>query len=386
MDHPRPEEYQPPLGGWDHFWRLLLMLGVSLAFWSMVIENELLTPSKVWFDAAIGVLAFALVIRRREHPVEIALLLNTLAIFSASASGPAVLSAVSLATRRRPREVLALALVIYLASTGFYFYQNMDETTPLWVVLLTNTAFATIQIGWGLFLGSRRELVWQLNRRIEAAEAERDERVARARAAERARIAREMHDVLAHRITQISMLSGAMTIRNDLGAEELRAAAESIQTQAGDALTDLRGVLGVLRDVETGEVRDQPQPTYADLTALVSGARRAGVDIVLAERLADADAIPASIGRAVYRIVQEGVTNAARHAPGARVYITVEGNPEDGLSVSMRNRIGFGAPRPSGSGLGLIGLTERASLQGGRLRHRVAGSTFELEAWIPWAP
>ena len=390
MERARPEDYQPVLTGWSHLWRFAVMVVISLAFWSLVFDDERRTAGKVELDAAIGVAAFALVLLRRQRPFLVAAVLNVVAVVSASASGPAVLAAVSLATRRQRREVVALAALIFAASTGFYYYQHMDRETRLWVVLVYNAAFATIQIGWGLYLGSRRELIWQLNRRAEAAEAERDERVARAREGERARIAREMHDVLAHRITQISMLSGAMSIREDLSAEELRGAAGSIQSQARDALTDLRGVLGVLRDPTTGAPLDQPQPTYDDLAALVDSACEAGADVVLtAELLAPGSEIPIPTGRAIYRIVQEGLTNAARHAPGARVYVDVEGGPEAGLTVLMRNRIGFGFGKGSsrqGAGLGLVGLTERAELQGGRLRHRTTGATFQLEAWLPWGP
>lgn len=390
MERARPEDYQPVLTGWSHLWRFAVMVVISLAFWSLVFDDERRTAGKVELDAAIGVAAFALVLLRRQRPFLVAAVLNVVAVVSASASGPAVLAAVSLATRRQRREVVALAALIFAASTGFYYYQHMDRETRLWVVLVYNAAFATIQIGWGLYLGSRRELIWQLNRRAEAAEAERDERVARAREGERARIAREMHDVLAHRITQISMLSGAMSIREDLSAEELRGAAGAIQSQARDALTDLRGVLGVLRDPTTGAPLDQPQPTYDDLGALVDSAREAGADVVLTEELLVPGAeIPIPTGRAIYRIVQEGLTNAARHAPGARVYVDVEGGPEAGLTVLMRNRIGFGFGKGSsrqGAGLGLVGLTERAELQGGRLRHRTTGATFQLEAWLPWGP
>ena len=92
------------------------------------------------------------------------------------------------------------------------------------------------------------------------------------------------------------------------------------------------------------------------------------------------------VGRTLYRIVQEGLTNARKHAPGALVTIEVTGGPENGIDVELRNPLGFGRTAAPSSGLGLIGLSERTLLRGGRLEHRREGSTFVLHGWIPWAP
>jgi len=225
-----------------------------------------------------------------------------------------------------------------------------------------------------------------MRERAREAEAERDLRVAGARNNERARIAREMHDVLAHRISRVSMQAGAMAFREDLTADQLREQAGVIQEQANAALTELRDVLGVLREPENGEPASRPQPTYADLDELIQDERASGMHIEVQD-LIDADAqIPDPVGRTVYRIVQEGLTNARKHAPGALVTIELSGSPADGLDVVLRNPVGFsGTPAAPGSGLGLVGLAERAALRGGRLEHRRDGSTFVLHGWIPWA-
>ena len=159
------------------------------------------------------------------------------------------------------------------------------QGTPVWLDLVINTVVTAAVLGWGLYIGSRRELVWTLQQRAERAEAEQELRAAQARGNERARIAREMHDVLAHRISQISLHAGALGFRTDLDADELRANATVIRDLANDALTDLRGVLGVLRDPETGEPAGAPQPTWADLPALVDQARDAGLNVELSDRL-----------------------------------------------------------------------------------------------------
>jgi signal transduction histidine kinase len=233
-----------------------------------------------------------------------------------------------------------------------------------------------------MYVGSRRELIWTLRSRAERAEAEQELRVGQARSTERARIAREMHDVLAHRISQISMHAGALAFRDDLSAEEMRAGVGLIRERSHEALTDLRDVLGVLRD-DTGETRSAPQPTYADLACLVAEARDSGMRVEL-EDLVEGGEPPVGAGRTVYRIVQEGMTNARKHAPGALVTVRVGGCPDDGIEVLMRNRIGFGPTHTPGAGLGLVGLTERAELRGGRLEARRLGSEFVLRGWIPW--
>jgi signal transduction histidine kinase len=166
----------------------------------------------------------------------------------------------------------------------------------------------------------------------------------------------------------------------------MRDSAGVIQEKAHEALTDLRGVLGVLRDHGSGQVGEAPQPTYADLRALVTAAEDAGLNVVLDDELDTRDSrVPDTVGRTLYRIVQEGITNARKHAPGSRLTIQVSGSPEGGVDIRLRSPIGFGPSAAPGAGLGLIGLTERAELAGGRLEHRRDGRTFVLHAWIPWS-
>ena len=127
-----------------------------------------------------------------------------------------------------------------------------------------------------------------------------------------------------------------------------------------------------------------PLPTYADLPALVDEARGSGMTVTLVDRLPVEDPVPETAGRTIYRIVQEGVTNAHKHAPGSTLTIEVSGSPEDGIDVVLRNPLGLDSATP-GAGLGLVGLTERAELRGGRLEHGRDGAAFVLRGWIPWA-
>ena len=384
MDRPTPEEYAPPLTWWGHTWRVLGMLVVVAVAWGPMVESQAENPPLLVLDLALGAVAFVAVFFRRRWPLPVAVLTGTLAAFSGIAGGPAVLAAVSLASRRRWWQIVVVGVVSMVAGQTVVQVHEGQGDDPYWLTLTVNAVFTAGILGWGMYIGSRRELIWTLRHRAERAEAEQELRVAQSRGTERARIAREMHDVLAHRISQISLHAGALAFRTDLTADEMRDHAAVIQGKAHEALTDLRGVLGVLRDAETGELLDRPQPTYADLPQLVADARDTGHNIEYDDHVSADEPMPDVAGRTVYRIVQEGITNARKHAPAARLCIEVTGSPEDGIEVALRNPVGFGPTGTPGSGLGLVGLAERAQLRGGRLEHHRDGPMFVLHGWIPW--
>jgi signal transduction histidine kinase len=387
MDRPAPELYQPPLTWWSHTWRLAVALALTVFVSVQPVQDEWTSArAMLWLDLALGLVGFVLVLWRRRFPLGVALVLTVFGAFSATASGPGVLAAVSLASRRVWWQI-ALVGGLNLAAGQVYrvLVPGQSSTDSWWLDLIVVTVFTAGALAWGMYIGSRRELVWTLKHRAERAESEQELRVSQARGNERARIAREMHDVLAHRISQISLHAGALGYRSDLDADQLRSNATVIRDLANAALTDLRGVLGVLRDPETGELASAPQPTWADLPSLVDKARESGLHVEYVEHLDGEDALPEVVGRTLYRIVQEGITNAGKHAPGAVLRIEVSGSPDEGVDIVLRNPIGFGPTRTPGSGLGLIGLTERAELRGGRLEGQSDGRQFVLRGWIPWA-
>ncbi|HEX5089972.1 MAG TPA: histidine kinase [Nocardioides sp.] len=379
-DRPAPEAYQPRLSLWGHAWRLVAMLTISAVAWLPIAGDQ--ADWLLVLDLSLGLVSFVLVFYRRRWPVQVATVILLLSLVSGTASGPAVLVSASVMTRRRPREMA------YIASLGFATAQFFSVTQPtgqdpFWLNLTLNVMVTVAIVGWGAYVGSRRELFWTLRHRAERAEAEQELRIAQARANERARIAREMHDVLAHRISQVSMHAGALAFREDLSPDEVRGSAAVIREKAHEALTDLRGVLGVLRSAD-GEPALTPQPTYADLDDLVEEARLGGLHVDFRDHVSAATEVPDVVGRTVYRIVQEGITNARKHAPGTLLTVELSGSPEDGLDVVMKNPLGFGSATP-GAGLGLVGLTERAELRGGRLQAYRNGAHFVLHGWIPWA-
>ncbi len=366
--------------------RYLGALLISFLVWLTVAELHEAGPGWVpLLDLALGVVAFAVVHQRRRHPLLVAVGLCALSAFSAGAAGPATLASVSVATRRQVPQVVLVGVANLVTAQAFAAWMDVEETTYL-IDLGLNLAFISAMLGWGMYVGSRRELLYSLKLRAEQAEAEQELRTAKARGDERARIAREMHDVLAHRISQVSMLSGALSYRSDLSSEQMREHVGLIQTQANAALDDLRAVLGVLRDPDSGALTDRPQPTWDDVPTLVREFREAGAHVTLDDRISDAASMAATTGRTAYRMVQEAVTNAGKHAPGAVVQIEAEGRPEDGVHLLVRNPVGFGVGTAPGAGLGLIGLAERAEIVGGTLTHGRRGDEFTLRVWLPWNP
>jgi signal transduction histidine kinase len=282
---------------------------------------------------------------------------------------------------------VVVGVVTMLSAQVFWVVEPQPDSGPWWVNLSVGLAFTIAMLVWGMYLGSRRELVWTLRERALAAEAEQELRVVRARSAERERIAREMHDVLAHRISLVTMHAGALAYRTDLPPEQVRETAELIQTKAHEALSDLRQVLGMLRGEDGAP--DRPQPTLADLETLMEEARTSGMVVDLHNQLPPGTLPTEQVGRTVYRIVQEALTNARKHAAGTHVSITLSGDVERGVSVVIGNAKPVGrARRPvsPGSGLGLVGLRERAELTGGTLTVDESDRSFTLRSWLPWTP
>ncbi len=389
--------YQPRLGLRQHVWRAAIVLAFSgfLILTRAEIPQASIYRQLVVLDVLTGLVAFVLVHWRRRWPLPVAVTLNVVSTWSLLAAGPALLATVSLATRRVWREICVIFLVVMAAGEVQFRIWPGDPATPPLMATAFNLLLTAALLAWGMFVGSRRELVWTLAERAERAEAERDARVAAARSTERTRIAREMHDVLAHRISQVSMHAGALAFREDLPAAELRSGAREIQVKANAALEDLRGLLGVLRDPLTGELADSPQPTYGDVAALVEEFRSTGLEVVVDT---DVDGhVPTDLGRTIYRIVQETLTNAAKHAPSSSVSVGLSGGPTTGIEFRVSNPTGFpalaggrdrgGSAAPTdtpGAGLGLVGLAERVALRGGRLQHRQRDGQFIVEGWLPW--
>ncbi|WP_191984052.1 sensor histidine kinase [Amycolatopsis eburnea] len=251
-------------------------------------------------------------------------------------------------------------------------------------VVLTALVFTAVPVTVGVV----RHSLAETRRRIAEQEALREQM---ARREEQARIAREMHDVLGHRLSLLSLQAGALEVTATT-APDTAAAAKTVRTTARQSLDDLRQVIGVLRGPgfagrEAGGPAEPPQPTLADIPGLIAGARQAGLTANVTILLDQAATAPAPLGTAAYRILQEALTNVLRHAPGAPAEVTVRGGPGPGLVLEVVNALPPHPVASPGSGTGLTGVGERVALLGGSLTAGPAGErVFALRAWLPWAP
>jgi signal transduction histidine kinase len=324
----------------------------------------------------VGIAALVSLHWRRTHPAAVGIGVAAVSVVIITASGANIVATFNAAIRARGRDLAVIAgLTIAWAFVNPLLYTG-DTSYGLEVGV--GLLLAGVAIGWGLFVRARRELVRSLREQADRAGDE-------ARAAERRRIAREMHDVLAHRLSLLSVHAGALEFHPDAPAEEVAEAAGVIRESARAALDELRGVIGVLREDGGESLTQPPQPTLADLAALVEESRAAGMRITARIELGNA-APPAAVGRTAYRIAQEGLTNARKHAPGAAVTLTVHA-PDGDLQVEVRSlapvAVASGSPLP-GAGTGLIGLAERVTLAGGKLEHGVdPDGAFVLRARLP---
>ncbi|WP_329107834.1 histidine kinase [Micromonospora sp. NBC_01699] len=325
---------------------------------------------------------------RRRWPVQLALAALPLSLIS-TPSGMVVLILLFTVVLHRPLRVAGPVIGLHLLAALVFCWLRPDPSMSMLVAMVLTVAIMISIVLWAMVVRARRQLVVSLRDRAHRAEAEQQLRIAQARHLERTRIAREMHDVLAHRISLLSLHAGALEFRPDAAPGEVARAAGVIRDNAHLALQDLREVIGVLREEGAGEGPERPQPTLADLAVLAEESRRAGMRVSVRERVDHAEAVPTGVGRSAYRIVQEGLTNARKHAVGAAVTVTVAGGPGTGLSVEVSNRWPVGQPpaqRIPGTGTGLVGLAERTSLAGGRLEHgRTDTGDFRLAAWLPWS-
>ncbi|KUL50938.1 sensor histidine kinase [Streptomyces sp. NRRL S-1521] len=364
----------------------LIAVVIGMVGADAVGQNPHVSPGIAELDQVIGALACAAVWLRRRWPVGLAIAMVPVTVASDTAGGAATIALFTLAVHR-PFRYVAWIGAASLAAVPLVFWLRPDAELPYLAAIVFSVLLMASVIGWGMFVRSRRELLLSLRDRAVRAENEAALRAEQAQRLAREAIAREMHDVLAHRLTLLSVHAGALEFRPDAPREEIVRAAGVIRESSHEALQDLRQVIGVLRGGDT-DASGRPQPTLAALGALVAECREAGMKVTLDSRVTDPEAVPAALGRTAYRIAQEALTNARKHAPGAEVTVTVSGQAGEGLTMAVANPAPPGdVPKVPGSGQGLIGLTERASLAGGRLVHGPGPEGgFHLEAWLPWAP
>ncbi|MFJ5832722.1 sensor histidine kinase [Streptomyces sp. NPDC093089] len=363
----------------------LFLLAAFVGLLAADASAEYTSETVTLLDQLAGAAACSALWLRRRWPVGLAVALALVNTVAPVAGGALLASLFSVAVRRPFREVAWIG-ALAVATSAVQVLVRPDPTTNAGLNVGIGAVLILLVTAWGMLVRSRRQLVEALRERARRAEAEAELRAAQAQRLAREAIAREMHDVLAHRLTLLSVHAGALEFRPDAPPEQIARAAGVIRDSAHEALQDLREIIGVLRAPGENGDGDRPQPTLATLDALIAESREAGAEVVLDATVDDPAAVPAATGRTVYRIAQEGLTNARKHAPGTTVTVTVRGRPGEGLTVDVRNPAPAGpVPHVPGSGQGLIGLTERATLAGGRMDHGPdPDGGFALHAWLPW--
>jgi signal transduction histidine kinase len=281
---------------------------------------------------------------------------------------------------RASAGVLALLAVLLAVS----FAADRQDPGPVDLVVTV----ATLGAAWwaGATVRGRREQVELVEERAALVERVRRDEAGRAVARERLRIARELHDVVAHSMSVVAVQSGMAQHVLATQPERAGAALEAISQSSRSALVELRRLLGVLRADDEPEGSLAPALGLADLPGLVERMRDAGVQADLATT-GDPAAVPVAVGLTAYRIVQEALTNTVRHAgPGSTATVTVTCGPT-AVDVVVADD-GAGSPSPAaGAGSGLVGMRERVDVFGGDLAAgAAAGGGWRVAAHLPTGP
>jgi signal transduction histidine kinase len=352
---------------------------VVLAVVELLLSDEQPEPTPV--RALAAVVPPLLVVVARRRPRAAAALLAAVLVVSAVEAGPSGTFSAGLSW------LLIVFATAAEAPRPWWWLGAVAAATVLRDVRTTpsNASDVVVDVVFLVAAGTAGRLVHrraaqaaQLGARLRLADDGREEATREALARERALIARELHDIVAHSVSLMVVQAGTARPVAERRDAELAQVLATIESVGREALTELRRLLAVLR-TETGEGLE-PVPGIERVADLVEGFRAAGMDV--RARLEPPAGVSAGIGLCGYRTVQEGLTNALRHAPGSRVDVTVAGDA-DLLTVQVIDTGGARVPDPGGSGTGLVGLRERVLLCGGRLEADGSGDGYRLQVSLP---
>ncbi|MFB7600035.1 sensor histidine kinase [Streptomyces sp. NPDC056160] len=389
----RNDEIPVRRGPWIERGRSALLVLSSfaggLAMLFLVLEQR---PGGGWrvLDISVGAVASLVLLVRYRAPVVVGLVLAVAGAFCATAGVANYVALFAVARSRGIEQAFVVALADIAGALVFWLLYPANSALSLTVVV--NTAIALAVVAWGALQQKQQDLVAVYRDRAARIEREREQRAEQIQMAERARIARDMHDSVAHYISLIALYAGGLAVAGD-NAKNVGTTAATIRTTAISALDELRTVIGMLRDGTV--VTTQTAEHEHTVAGLIDEARQAGQLIVAHLDLPDNSGSTSSTAALrelpsaehVYRVVQEGLTNARKHAPGALVTVNVRREGSDAL-VTITNPIEETESALPGTGVGLSGLVERIATVGGVVEHEVVDRgenthEFRLTARVP---
>jgi signal transduction histidine kinase len=341
---------------------------------------------------ALAVAAAGMLVLRRSAPtatlvVSGALVLALFAVDHAAGAVAVIAPAIALYSLALSRgRVHLVAAVVAAAAAVMLADVFLAGPHPRALTLQTaaHVALVAVPVLAAEALRNRRSYIQLLLERLELSERTREEEAQRRAEQERLRIARELHDVVAHTLTTINVQAGVAAHLADREPGRAGSALAAIEAASHDALGEVRAILGVLREADGAEVPLEPAPGLDGVASLVDRFREAGGEIELEIAGEQPERIPEAVQLAAFRIVQESLTNATRHAPGAaarvrlayesdRLCVGIENNSEH-----VRNRNGHG------HGVGIAGMRERATALGGTLEAGPCPRGFKVSAELPY--
>lgn len=366
---------------------VLLLGAVMLLLFATVPETADIPPDVEpqgldWLAVVIlGLGGAALLVRRRFPVLVVVVSLVLIGWWHAAGYTNGIINAVALvayftvgATGDRRRQAVAMALAV-----GPLLGVLLVAQPSAWISLVTAIAWPAAALLFGELSRSRRALVEAYQRRAEQAEAEREAEAQRRVAEERLRIARDLHDLLGHTVSLMTVQAGVAADTFDRSPEQARAAIEHIRAAGRQATHEVRATVELLR--RHGEPTLSPAPGIADIPALAKNTARLGVQV---DHKIDVDRcdVDGLVGLTAYRIVQEALTNVVRHSGASHVWITL--TCTDGTLTCSVTDDGFAKGGPPVRGTGLTGMMERVVLVGGTLRYGPRdGGGFEVVATLP---
>ena len=409
---------------------LLIAMGVVDAVFSAVIvdaraaaaNGQVLPPGSP--SSGLGLLVFVAglglavaVVASRRYPTQLAVVgsLATATLFFGPTVALVGLAAVII---RRPVRVAIRVGALVVAATAFRLWFDLHadpRAASFWRVMLTpadssemlpwftGPLLAAVLLGIAVSVGLWQRTRLERDTARDTADEQRDqvtelnEQVSRQ--AERERIAREIHDGVGHRLSLIAVHAGALKAMTEAhtrdftdrgAAGRITGSAELIRESAAESMGELHDLIDVLRRPDDADIA-APRKTLNDVGVLVDEAVAAGMPLIATVVVADADAADPRTAQAVYRIVQELLTNARKHAPGAGVRLSITGGSGSGfIDIAIANHVGpqdSSSPSQGRTGMGLIGIRERVERRGGQMTAGVDDTgAFRVAVRIPWSP